>query len=387
MDIFRFDTGPNILNAVNGEIVNNAAQIMWVERYREPGEFSITAPVSSNLKTILPIGCLISHVDSSAIMIVEDHQIKDEQDKESDIVITGRSFESFLEQRVVGANFSWDIPSATDPNTILEEVTDYILGAVSIQSQTLVLLSSHTLAGHGGDAKQTIPNLTILKSGSFSTNPVEERIVSRGPLLTKALEILALGDLGLTAYRPGRFTDPSDPTNNDIILVIHEGVDRSSTVVFSYDTGEVVSGQYLWSNRKKKTSAYVYGQYLHSYVGTSGLSGFDNRVLVVEASDIDSRYSAIPVSNTTREWVRLRMRSRGYEALKAYNDINLVQAEITKLEEGQSVSYRKDYNVGDIVTVTGNYNEAAKMRIVEYVEISDETGAYGYPMLAPPLEN
>ncbi len=39
----------------------------------------------------------------------------------------------------------------------------------------------------------------------------------------------------------------------------------------------------------------------------------------------------------------------------------------------------KTYDVGDIITVDGEYNATTTMRISEYVEIEDETGDSGYP--------
>jgi hypothetical protein len=57
----------------------------------------------------------------------------------------------------------------------------------------------------------------------------------------------------------------------------------------------------------------------------------------------------------------------------------LTKAEVSK--DTNQGAYRTDFNVGDIITVHGDYNETSVMRISEYVEIEDENGRTGYPTL------
>jgi hypothetical protein len=70
----------------------------------------------------------------------------------------------------------------------------------------------------------------------------------------------------------------------------------------------------------------------------------------------------------------------GRQILASQNEVSISKVEISK--NTTRYKYRTNYNVGDLVSVEGNYNTSAIMRVVEYVEIEDETGENSYPTLA-----
>ncbi|MET0787162.1 MAG: hypothetical protein ABWY25_10690, partial [Paenisporosarcina sp.] len=111
MDIFRFANPTNKTKMEQGILINGLKSKMWIERYRDAGEFTLTAGADFNVKSQLPIGSFISHTNTSEIMVVENHEIKDNRDRESEIVITGRSFETILESRIVRFNRSYPFSS------------------------------------------------------------------------------------------------------------------------------------------------------------------------------------------------------------------------------------------------------------------------------------
>jgi hypothetical protein len=75
------------------------------------------------------------------------------------------------------------------------------------------------------------------------------------------------------------------------------------------------------------------------------------------------------------------MHTRGRQALAKQNRVTISRADISKLTNYQ---YRRDFNVGDLVSLDGNFGQIATMRVVEYVEIEDENGESGHPTLAIP---
>lgn len=54
------------------------------------------------------------------------------------------------------------------------------------------------------------------------------------------------------------------------------------------------------------------------------------------------------------------------------------------ISKDRQYTYRDNYDIGDLVTVLGDYGQSAVMRIVEYAEIEDQTSFVGYPTLALP---
>jgi len=74
------------------------------------------------------------------------------------------------------------------------------------------------------------------------------------------------------------------------------------------------------------------------------------------------------------------MNALGQRFIASYNSVQMASIEIAANID--RYIYRKDFNVGDIVSVKGEYEASRLMRISEYVEIMDETGNINYPTLS-----
>jgi hypothetical protein len=160
--------------------------------------------------------------------------------------------------------------------------------------------------------------------------------------------------------------------------VIHRGVDRSAQVVYSYDTGEIESADYLWSIKKLKNSALVSGKWVEVRVDDLSKTEYNRRMMYVDASDIDDPFDAPPTGIDLLN-IEVKMEQRGVAALAAQKEIALAKAEVSK--ENTKATYRRDFDVGDLIMVSGDYNETSKMRVTEFVEIEDERGQSAYPTL------
>jgi hypothetical protein len=77
------------------------------------------------------------------------------------------------------------------------------------------------------------------------------------------------------------------------------------------------------------------------------------------------------------------MSARGRAAIKGQSNITITQADVSNTTMYQ---YRRDYNIGDLVSIDGNFGQTAVMRVIEYAEIEDENGNSGHPTLALPLD-
>jgi hypothetical protein len=301
-------------------------------------------------------------------MVVENHEIKEEIGKETEVKITGRSFESFLENRIVGSNRSWPTTASAQD--------EYILPSDVTWNHAVTLLKNHIYASKVIDPKDAVLNIEVI-TDVVGTEDLYELSVPRGSLYTRLIEIMDLEYLGIKTIRPG-VRSPLGFTNPNMAIVIHKGEDLSQEVAFSYATGEIQSADYLWSNKKHKNAALVTGRWIETIIKDAS-AGYDRRMMYVEASDIDSEYTVAP-TGADRDLVLLYMEIRGLTALASQNDIALIK---TEPKRGSTVyKYREHYNVGDIITVDGEYNETSFMQISEYVEIEDETGESGYPTLS-----
>ena len=366
MDLFKYNS-PDTFRG--GEAINGWDSVSWSERYRAAGDFQIQARLSSGLRTFVPIGTLISHLNTLEVMIVENHQIQEDNETDPTLTITGRSLQCVLEERIVGQNFNW--PAAPPASLAVSAVT---LAAANTYAQAVTLVNSHIQTGTVVVAGDAIPALVAATSLSAPMTS-EARTINRGNVCERLNEILEVDDLGIRVIRSHNFAGLPNPGNNTTLLV-HAGIDKRNTVVFSTKNGDIASADYLWSIKKLKNAALVTGRYVETMV-YGPETGRDRRVMLVDGTDLDGYLDATP-TGATLTTVRAAMMTRGTQALKAQKQLALSRTDVATVP---TYHYRVDYNIGDIVSVDSSYGPIASMRVVEYVEIEDENGSSAQPTL------
>lgn len=373
MQIFKLNHIRTAPALDQGVPINGADSIMWVERYRDAGEFEIVAKASSNIRALLPLGSLISHTKTLEIMMVENHETQNKPDEDATVKITGRSLEAWLENRVVGADFYSVNPSAN-------LVDEYTLASNYTPAQAIALVNDFIKIGTVVDANDGLQYLEIVTSlGNVGTQ--EERNVPRKDVHAALLEILEVEDLGIKVIR----RTPNPPTNGSATnhrLVVHKGANRKNRVIFSAKGGDLSQIDYFWTNRKLKNDVLVVGRYIETRVSDGSISDYDRRTLVVDASDIDGWRDAAPTGTALTNTLN-RMVTRGRQALRKQKERNIVRADVAPISRFE---YRKDYNIGDLVTVSGEDGIRQSMRVTEHAEIIDGTGFSSHPTLELPEE-
>ena len=364
MNLFKFlpVTGSSVV-LKSGELINGWKSLTWTERYRDACEFTLVADLDSEINIKLPIGCIISHTDTREVMIVENHEIVKDKNANAEITITGRSFETFLENRIVGSNQNWPTPTAAP--------VDYVVASNYSAIQVKALIDAHILiASLPLNPKDALSSVSVVNS-VINAYQTEERDIPRSDLYASVIDLLSVDNLGIRNIRP---TD----TNSALTIEIHEGLDKTASVAFSYSDGDIESANYLWSVKPLKNCALVSGKWHEVFVDSS-LSGYQRRVMHVDASYLDDKLSERP-SGTELTSLAAKLTTRGRQALAGQNSVAISNVKITP--NSQNYNYRTDYNVGDVVGVDGEYNTSTIMRVIEYVEIEDENGESGYPTLS-----
>jgi len=373
MDFFKFTPGADPSFLENAVTINGIRTATWTERYKDPGEFKLQAPVSSQLRTLLPLGSMISHLDTYEVMIVENHEIdEDVEEGEPNIIVSGRSLDSWFEQRIVGSGTE----SMGGP---YDHLDDYFIPFGTSLEQATALINSYIYEMPGGgslaDAYDLVPGFRAIENEQHSVSyTTETRIIPREPLPDSLRKILDIDDFGVKVVRPN--AGNVDPTLTE--FRVHNGVDRTTTVVFAHASGDLKRARYLWSNKQKKTMYYVLSTYNQVRYSPGFEIGYDRRMLFVDASDLDSQYTTYP-TGTDRDAVIAAMHIRGADALRAQKDVAITSTDISATTR---YKFRRDYDVGDLVTVDGNYDTSSVMRVIEYVEFQDENGESGYPTLS-----
>lgn len=366
MELFKFLPVPAPTSFNEGRMINGATSVMWVERYRTPGEFEIVAPLSTDLMNFLPLGSLISHVDTYEVMVVENHEITDDSNGDPTIRITGRSLESYFENRIVGMNYARQNSS----------IVEYVLSSDSTWNQTVSMINDHIANGTYTD--DNLPNVVAVSSVT-GTGTFEQRTIKRMHLHQAVLELISIDDLGIKTIRRNTFGVPNG-SNIYTNVVVYRGADKTASVVFSWKSGDLTSSEYLFSDKNMKNSALIVGRYINAVYDTTGVTKYSRRSVIVDGGDIDGVYSAPPTGQQLTDVIN-KMRIRGKQELDSQNLVTITRADLADISKYQ---YRKDFDVGDLISLDSNYGRISTMRISEYVEIMDENGETGHPSLSLP---
>lgn len=354
MDFIKLLPTPSISG---GLILNRIDSAVWIERYREAGEFHITTDRSSGLLEELPTGSFITHKDTLDVMEVDVHSIAGNV-----VTISGRGITTVFDRRIVGSSLAYASPDAVPG--------DYILAAATIPDQWMLMLRQHCKAAYGAPADDELASTLFSRGPTAIDGESVERIIDRKTVYEAAIELLALYDHGWSARR--------SLINNSITFSITGGNDKTSTVNFSEESGELLNAEYLRSTRANKNVAFIQGRFVHTFYYAPSSTGWSRRTLFVDASDIDEKLTAAPVGAELAA-IKVKMQNRGRLALMQNNNMNIVRADISS---NTRYRYRTDYTVGDFVSVEGMLGASSIRRVTEYTEIEDSNGTSGYPTLS-----
>jgi len=368
-------TPPDEISFNDGTPIENYTNATWVERYRDPGEFKIVAPLSSGIKDQLPLDSIVSHTDTLEFCIVENHELSEGQSTDPIITISGRSFDAYLEHRVVGGELSYG-----NTNTAWEE---YSIPSDYSNAQAEYLVYDHII--NTANQYNSLTSEMYVDSINLPTAGMvvqDLRYLPRGQVHPALVDILSIDDLGVRCVRRNDFGVLGN--NQKSAILFHKGNDKSSSVIFTWVGGELQSVDYLFSSKLLKNQAVVQGRWVEVFALSAASShpnttnNYYTRVLYVDGSDIDSNYEAMPTETDLTD-VQAAMVLRGQQELAKHNGIDIVSAQLTKLNR---FKYRQDYDIGDIVSLDGNYGDIEQRRVIEHVEIVDENGFTSYPTLS-----
>lgn len=364
MDLFKFNptSDPTVLE--RGERINGTDSKMWIERYSEEGEVEIKAKLSSGLMDFLPEGTLIGNVRSLEVMKIDNQEVEEDLTSDPEITISGTSLPTWLENRILGVNEA----------KISSTVDDFDIASALSWNQIVTLINNHIQGT--SDPDDELSNVVAYSSvtGSGTT---EARQLEIDDLFKTVKDLLAVDDCGIRTLRRNNFGVTGSDTETQ--FEIYRGADISDNVVFSWRTGDLERAAYLFSGKKRKNAALIVGRWVWTTVDGAE-TNYDRRYMRVDARDIDERYTSIPIGGTLTA-VLNKMATRGRQALKKQTNISISSTDIAGTSRNR---YRRDYNLGDIVMLEGNFGERQKMRVVEYVEIEDQNGDSGHPTLALP---
>lgn len=350
------------LNAAQkpGDSIPKFDTLIWTERYKTAGDFKLVIEDDISQLVSTPPGTLLSHTDTNEVMIVEDHEIKRDKDKRLFLTISGRSLETFAENRTTLGTRSPLYDPTTD-EAVVE--TTAVLPAENVARDIL----RYCLESPYANSDDSIPNMAIKLAIREPDAPLSH-VIKRGHVYAQVMELLGIANAGIRCVRP-------NGSQNTLDLVIHDGIDRRATVTFYAQNEDLTDTNYFWSIKNYKNLAQVSTHsdarlYQHrNLVGV--LKGLLRRVMYVEADDLEGDYT--PGTSTDV------LAGRAQGALDEHQFIVLLSANVS---ESAKPKFKIHYDVGDIITAFGEFSPAQAMRVTEHILTVDKDGTRGSPSLA-----
>lgn len=344
------------------DLIEGYSSLIWTERFLEPGEFKLTTENIEETRSVLPVDTLLCIRESTEVAIVETHQIKTDDKGVDQLEVSGRTIDLFLEDRVMGYSWSPVPMPAPNPDPNKAWSTRHTRAFLTMQT----VLSPGMPWSSLGPSTDPLPRVAIQNVSYPTFDPLE--LMEKPELAANmVLSRLAQNNRGIKNVRPN--------VGGDVItMVIYPGVDRTQSVAFRTDRGDIQDPSYLFSKKDYKNVAYVFSplgsKAVYAPGTSSAVSGFLRRILPVNASDLKE----VPAGGTLDDILN----QKGWEALEKHNKHTWFDGSISPESD---LMYKRDYDLGDRVRIVGKYGLSEYMQVTEYIRIQDKEGDRGYPTL------
>lgn len=345
-----------ILTILNRELdrvgdIDDAISVIWDKHYREEGYVEIYTTDTSRSVELLQEGFYITRDDDEHVARIYSIATDTNED-EGDVIIASAKFAHV----VLGQRIIWNTTNAEG----------------SAEKAARALITDNCLSPTdrlGNPMRERIIQELELEEEQGLEGVIAPYQISYANLRTHLLEICATFHYGLRAtIKAGK---------KKIAIGLYKGVDRSYRqtarphVVFSQENENLLGFSYKHDSSTTINAALVGGegegaQRVLASVGSS--SGIDRHEVFVDAKDITSEQDG--GSTYTSDEYNALLETRGLLSMSPAQESFDASVDMSR-----SYEYRKDFDVGDIVTLhdmrTGAY---VNVRLMSMLESEDANG-------------
>ena len=399
MDIFRINS---FGGWADGVPINNVDEVLWVERYLEAGEFTIKCEATEDLRQKLVPGTYLSHTETAEVMMVESQIIDETKDGDLRIEASGRSIEAILMENRLVTNFAY-----THQNQLHEYLDDpypsnfgdsFYSFRPSSWGHVKYLIDKYVGFSTSRDSFDTLETIIYsdIPSGRL-WDPELTYYEGFAPKLsnvyTNVKELLASTNSGIKVDRNRTETEY---LTHRYKFVVHQGQHKND-IVFSISAGDLESVRYLWQFepwiRCYANSNHDGFPFPTEYPAAMypGFPNPDNDGVYYPPGIPGGQY-AVNIKSITTDAGDLTAYHNDLALVKRIlnNSANLEIAKNkkstiidAKANKNPRYKYKIDYDIGDLVWVSGSYEESSMMRVVEHAQFFDHTGTTSLPTFAP----
>ena len=322
-------------------LIENFESLIWAKRYWKCGDFELYLPASEDMLSLLKQDRYIQREDDDSLMIIEKIEVTTDSEDGNHLIVSGRSFESILDRRIVWKQRTYS-GAAED---VIERLLSESMMNPTIEARRINHMGFSAVQSGSGQLRAQYTGTSIYEA------------------VSELCESYGLG------FKFGA----------DLIFRMYKGTDRSAgqslnpRVIFSPVYDNLLESDYYTDKKEYKTMILVAGEgegsarkYL-SY-GTQQ-SGINRRELFVDARDVQSEDADGNVMTNAEYTAALTDK-----AVEQYS-LHRTETEFSgTIDAGMTYEYRRDYDLGDIVTVENEYGMTENCRITEIIESWDTSG-------------
>lgn len=357
MELYLLD---NLLRRTR--VVDRFESLIWTERFKDVGDWNLSIHASHEHRSLFTVGSIWALNESKRVMSVDSVEKAKDDDGRDMINITGQSLEFILEDRVAadglnGIDGNPDWPHTGTP----ADTARHIFKRICIDG----LLSAQDKIPFIGVENQ-FPRDTIREPTDTVT-----MVMERPTVLSAIKQLCDTYGMGFRLTRDG---DKSKLNFN-----IYTGSNRTgrqtdyTPVIFSPNLDNLKDVSEIISEVGYKNVAYVFSKFgamvVYAEPDDVGRSGFERRVLVVEATDID-----LPAGAE----LNAALLQKGKDELAKHRRLMGFDGEVP---QNSAYKYGIHYELGDIVEMHDGDGASHDMRVSEQIFASDSSGDRSYPTL------
>jgi hypothetical protein len=364
MELYILDDG-----LARSQVITTYKSMIWTERFNDIGDLELVIS-PENAPEELQVGTFLFLDESDRIMRVKRIETFDDEQGGSLVKVLGESIEAIMKDR---PNVVFEMTYYLPPSITGGDPIDPFVLPTNPPADVMRNLFSAICENNLINPEDNIPGINtggpVVWDGMMPepSDPVDIR-VEVGSLFDTLKNIADVYQLGFGIFRTNEV--------GGIAFGVWPGRDCTTAqtdrdpIIFGDDFIQLGQSSSIKSAEEYKNVAYVYspaGTYIayeSSYAAHA--EGFERRVLLVDASDIDL---AAPDLDAALE-------QRGLEELAKHNILLGFDGSVPT---DVNYKYRSDYYLGDLVEERGKNGVVNILRVSEQIFAVDETGENSYP--------
>lgn len=410
-------------------LIDSHSSLIWANRYKEVGDCELYVPANQNNLALLKKNNYLFRLDDDMVCVIRKVELTTDPDDGNYLTVTGYDVKSWLDQRVIWGTMTAN-GSAED---FAREMVDSALGSTAAVDRVLKDGNGQQMLFLGASAG--FPD--ILNEQTSYKNVGEKirdyckrygwgyRVTFDSENARFLFSIYKGADRSDSVIFSGNYenlretTYIEDETNmGNVALIAGEGEGAARFRTVAGDVAGIARHE-IYVDAKDISTTITYGELKKTfplqssggqgywsgnvyYMAVIGIQVLDDYQLnrlqtdypdgtIVTVDDVEY-YQLLnqPIAEcedasglTDNDNVSLYdlvyevyLLARGFEDLAEYGSVTSFNGTV---EPNTTFVFKKDYFLGDIVTVENEYGITVEARIVEIVEVSDDNGYYVEP--------